>query len=250
MRFGRSLAPDAAILALSLCFQNDPLLRRSDVYRSCICRGLRKPVLYGPSPSKSLKGLALSPVGSVTFRRSEDALQKDWTEGNAGAFYTQASPREPAAGVSVKRPLQRPLEQAITVGNWREAVVLIEKLLLVGSLPDNLASDHVLKGGWCTRGAGVSGPQVTALTALINLVQAISSVFSYHGALCRSVCKGCLSHGMEAVHLTARAVQTVPVFNLPDFDHQCFPGELSSFLYQCLLSSSARFLFSVRHDET
>ncbi|CAL8460726.1 g257 [Coccomyxa elongata] len=66
----------------------------------------------------------------------------------------KASPREPASsrGLSVKRPLQKPLEQAITDGNWRETVALVEKLLLIGSVPDNIASDHLLKG-LCGRGA-------------------------------------------------------------------------------------------------
>lgn len=172
MLFGRSLAPDAAIIALSLCFQNDPLLRRSDVYKSCICRGLRKPVLLGASPSKPLGGVAQSPLG-LAIRKSDDAIQRDWTDGTAGAFYTQASPREPSASVSVKRPLQRPLEQAITVGDWREAVVLIEKLLLVGSLPDNFASDYVLKGGWCTLVAGISVPTSHSGNTIVSLLRAL-----------------------------------------------------------------------------
>lgn len=172
MLLGRPLAPDAAIIALSLCFQNDPLLRRSDVYKSCICRGLRKPVLLGASPSKSLGGVAQSPLG-LAIRKNDDAIQRDWTDGSAGAFYTQASPREPSASVSVKRPLQRPLEQAITVGDWREAVVLIEKLLLVGSLPDNFASDYVLKGGWCTFVASFSVPTSHSGNTIVSLLRAL-----------------------------------------------------------------------------
>ncbi len=149
MLFGRPLAPDAAIFALSLCFESNVHLAKS-AHKSCICRGLRKPSVQGVLQTKPLPRVVQSqlPFVGATFRKGDGALQKDWTDGNGGAVPTQASPREPPSlrGLSVKRPLQKPLEQAITDGNWRETVALVEKLLLIGSLPDNIASDQLLKG--------------------------------------------------------------------------------------------------------
>lgn len=150
MLFGRPLAHDAAISALSLCFENEVHSAKSVVHKSCICRGLRKPALQGVLQTKPLLRIVQPqlPLGGATFRKGDVAFQKDWTDGSAGTVHTQASPREPASsrGLSVKRPLQKPLEQAIKDGNWRETVALVEKLLLIGSVPDNIASDHLLKG--------------------------------------------------------------------------------------------------------
>ncbi len=226
MLVGRPSAPDAAITALSLCFQNDLWSRRYEVSRSYICRGLRNPAIHGALPSKPLGGLTQIqlPNAGLTIRKNDKLLQKDWTDGSTGSVHTQASPREPSANVSVKRPLQRPLEHAITVGNWGEAVVLIERLLLVGALPENLISDQLLKGGRCLPG----GHKLHCHSS--NWWSPSKSFCLTSNALCRPVCKGSVSHSMEAVQFPAGAVEVVPVFNLPGSDHGCFSGECKLFL--------------------
>lgn len=144
------LAPDAAIFALSVCFQNALTQPKYDVNKRCICRGLREPNIQEtlqPKPPLATVHLQL-PTASVSIPKIVPALQTHRLSGSGGNLQTQATYREPSSygGVSIKRPLQRPLEQAISEGNWREAEALIEKLLLLGSLPDTIVSDHTIKG--------------------------------------------------------------------------------------------------------
>ena len=82
--------------------------------------------------------------------------------GSGGVYELQLNPRQQSrqastssaghsepgnAGVlSAARPLQRSLDEAVAVGNWRKAATVTEQLLVAGALGEELLSDQLIKG--------------------------------------------------------------------------------------------------------
>lgn len=154
MLLGRPLVHDDASFArstaLSLCFAHGMSSRSAEIYRNCVCRGLRARVGETSRLSANARcGQDVTPhlscsAQSEGFWNSVDSSllrQRERPDGRGPLARAATGGRG-----SVKRPLQTPVEEAVAEGNWHEAAALIEKLLPIRALPDSLQHDHLIKG--------------------------------------------------------------------------------------------------------